>query len=82
MRTRRNRFFLDVAPVIGGNNQNRHIIPHMIANLARRLHAVHIRHLPVDQHNLIIVVLQIAFFHHRNRRHSIQRILRLNTDLF
>ena len=64
------RFQCDFVPVVGRQDDDRHLVTHDSAYPSRCFHAIHFRHLPVNQKQVIVVHATAAIFNHLNRLHS------------
>ena len=63
---RRSGFFLDLAELEGGQDDDRDVLPDAFPNPSGRCDAVHLRHLPVQDHRKIVaagLVPRRAAFH-------------------
>ena len=67
------RLFLKFGPIVGGDQQNRDFAPKAAPYLPGDLEAVHIRKLPVQKNDLIVIVLPVALNDPFHRAFSAQR---------
>ena len=79
--SRRSGLFLYLGPVVCRQNDDRHFISRCLSNAPRDLHSIHIRHLPVDDHQLKRVLTFHGLSRKTDRRDSLCRKFRTHPDI-
>ena len=80
-RARLARFLLDLGPIVSRDHDDRHVFVRPLANLADRLHAIHARHDPVDDHGKELLARRLGIHKPIHRFAPRQHVFRLHAQI-